>query len=300
MPVNKQTTPAQPAQARYPVMDLFLMPRLTRATYQEKFGEQAPAFDPARRIQRWFFTDVLEGSEDPANELVQFSVWDEQLKKVRPYTCSKLQASTPNLPGKIVYPKWVNPEMTTATLVGPRPEGGEGSNPLNGALLVDSTLAKSVMDEINAALRMDFQLEYPPDPWPWHIVWGSETRRNVNFRSASDPNNVVGAIWFVKNRFAAGVGAPGNWVKTDLGSASFVPDVFPDGETDVRPEIPMPMRQLFPNERIDCTPFGCIMVRTDLTQNDPGPGTGALTSAQDSLLKQIATNVGLIKEKVQA
>ena len=47
---SRPKAPAQPAEARYPVTELQLFPRLTRAEYFERFGEQAPAWDRSLRM----------------------------------------------------------------------------------------------------------------------------------------------------------------------------------------------------------------------------------------------------------
>ncbi|MEN6642586.1 MAG: hypothetical protein ABFE08_09080 [Armatimonadia bacterium] len=288
MPTNERVNPPQPTEQRYSLDRLYVTPRLTRAIYQERYQEQAPPFDPERRIQRWFFTDVLEGSEDPANELVQFTVWDGKFKS---YTCSRLHASTPNLPGALVWPKYENPETTSACLYGPISEVENGFAPLSGRLLVDPAKAKAVLDEINKDLGTKYTMSYPADPWPWKIVWGTETRRSINF---VQDNETIGASPLLDDRFKNGVGSPGKWVKSDSGGPQFIADTPPTGESDLRPEVPMVVRPLLPNERIE-SGFGGLLhiVRTDLSQDEPGPGTGALTVAQDTRLKAVATKLGV-------
>lgn len=293
MPTSNRLNPPQPKDPRYSLDKLYLMPRLTRAKYQELYQEQAPVFDPTRRIQRWFFTDIP--SEDPANELVQFTIWDDAQKKMKPFTCSVEQASTPNLPGNLVYPKYVNSETTSAKLFGPLGESGEGYAPMNGTYLTDPATTKAIMDEINKALGMSLTLEYASDPWPWKYVWGSETRRNINL---VEGDIRMSAAFVLIDRFEKGVGSPGKWIKADTGEPQWVPDNPPTGEADLRPEIPMVCRPLLLNERVDCTPFGCAVVRTDLTTNETGPGTGGLTVAQDGRLKTIESDVKSILEKM--
>lgn len=194
-----------------------------------------------------------------------------------------------------MWPKYENPETTSAKLYGPTGDAGDGYSPMNGRWLVNPTMAKSVLDEINKALNLTGTMSYPPDPWPWKVVWGSETRRNINFEFGSE---VMNAATVLEERFKNGIGSPGQWVKGSSGQPQFVPDNPPTGEADLRPEIPMVVRPLLPNERVDCNPFGCVVTRTDLTTNEPAPGTGSLTVAQDARLKTIESDVKTILGKM--
>ncbi len=291
MPISNPVIPAQPDEARYGVEKLFTSPRLTRAVYQEMHGEQAPAYDPKRQIKRWFFTDVLEGSTDPANELCEIQVWDSTKKVIRKMAMTKREAATPNLPGVLVWPKYVNTVATLAVVVGPDGDRLQ----ISGETLVDLTLARSVVSEINAQCGTAFALAAAGDPWPWKIVWGMEPRRRMNI---SNGNAEFDAAAVLSNRFAKGVGSPGRWSLGSDGGPGFVPDVPIDGEQDVRPEVQMPCRSLLPNERFETVTFGGrggLVVRTDLTQHEPAPGTGQLTTAQDTILKQIAADTTAIR-----
>ncbi len=296
MPISNPIIPAQPNEARYGVEKLFTSPRLTRATYQQIYGEQAPAYDPKKQIKRWFFTDVLEGSADPANELCEIQVWDGTKKAIRKIAMTKEDAATPNLPGVIVWPKYANPTPTPAIVVGP--EGDRIT--LNGASLVDLTLAKTVVAEINAQLGTRFTLVAAGDPWPWKIVWGVESRRRMNISNGSQDFDAAAIL---VDRFERGVGSPGQWSLGSDGGPVFVPGLPIDGEQDVRPEVPMPCRSLLSNEHFETVTFGGmggLVVRTDLTQNESAPGTGQLTTAQDTTLKQIAMDTAAIRKSMGA
>jgi len=292
MPISNPVIPEQPNEGRYGIEKLFTSARLTRAVYQEMYGEQAPAYDPKRQIKRWFFTDVLEGSTDAANELCEIQVWDSTKKAIRRMTMTKQEAATPNLPGVIVWPKYVNPVATLAVIVGPDGERLQ----ISGETLVELGLAKSVVSEINTQCGTAFALVAGGDPWPWKIVWGMEPRRRMNITSGSQEFDAAAVL---RNRFAKGVGSPGQWKLGSDGGPVFVPDVPADGEQDVRPEAPMPCRPLLENERFETVTFGGmggVVVRTDLTQNEPAPGTGQLTAAQDTILRQIGADTAAIRK----
>lgn len=297
MAINKPVVPAQPKDARYGVEKLYLTPVLTREKYFELFGEEAPYYDPARKPKRWFFSDVVEGSEDPANELIQFLVWDPNKRAIVPLIMTKLEASLPNIPGVVKFQEYKNSETTSAKLFGPTGEGGDGYSPLNGRYLVDPIVAGTVLKEINKDLGTKFVAELNPDPWPWKTVYGSETRRNLNFVSGDE---VRSAALVLEHRFRNGLGHPGKWVREKDGELTFELLVVPSGSGDPRPEVNIPVRPLLPNERIESTPFGSTIVRTDLTTNEPAPGTGSLTAAQDALLKTLASDVKYIKAKLDA
>ncbi len=294
MPISNPVIPAQPNEGRYGIERLYTSPRLTRAVYEEMYGEQAPAYDPKRQIKRWFFTDVIEGSSDPANELCEIQIWDSTKKVIRKMTMTKDEAATPNLPGAIVWPKYVNPVATLAVIVGPDGERLQ----LSGETLVDLTLAKPVVTEINTQCGTTFTLTAAGDPWPWKIVWGLEPRRRMNISNGSTEFDAAAVL---RNRFGKGVGSPGQWTISSDGGPVFVADVPVDGEQDVRPEVPMPCRALLANERFEEVTFagmGGVVVRTDLTQDEPAPGTGQLTAAQDTILKQIGADTAAIRKSM--
>jgi len=286
MPIsNTPRTLPQPLTARYGVEALFTSPRLTRAIYQEMYGEQPPAYDASRRIKRWFFTDVLEGSADPENELCEITVYVAPTT-IRSITMTKLEAATPNLPGVTAYPKYINPPESPAVIIAP--SGSTVS--LDGGTLVDLGKAKMVLEEINAQLGTSYTLVPGGDPWPWKIVWGPEPRRLMNI---TDGSNTWSAALLLTMRFRAGLGAPGRWHSLGASGPVFTADVPNAGDQDVRPEIPMPCRQLLPNERFESGFAGLITImRTDLTQDEQGTGTGGLTIAQDKLLRAIGVAVG--------
>ena len=288
MPINNPVIPAQPEEARYGIEKLFTCPRLTRAIYQEMFGEQAPAYDPKKQIKRWFFTNVLDGSADPANELCEIQVWDSTKQAVRKMTMTKLDAATPNLPGVIVWPKYANPVATMAVVIGP--EGDRIT--ISGETLVDLALARSVVNEINASNFVPkFTLVAAGDPWPWKIAWGLESRRRMNISDGTRECDAAVILW---NRFARGVGSPGQWSLGPDGGPVFTPDVPIDGEQDVRPEVPMPCRALLVNERLVVVTFGGLgnlVERIDLNvQSD------SATAKQDAQIKQIAADTQAIRK----
>lgn len=287
MPASNQFVQPQPNEASYPIDRLFLMPRLNRAKYLEIFGEQAPPFDPKRPIQRWFFTDIPV-EEDAAQEIVQFTAWDEAQRKIRSIVVTKAQARTPNLPGAYSYPKYAPPTATPAKMFGPMGDGTDGYVPVSTEYMVDPVLARTVMDEINRDLGLGLEIQEQPDPHPWRIIWGAETRRILNY--AGPGIGPWASAPILRDRFGKGLGSPGKW-KGGKNYVAWAPEVQPTGEVSLLPEVPIPCRRLLPNERLEISPFETVVVRTDLATDRPGPGTGSLTVQQDALLREIAAGV---------
>ena len=238
---SKPKAPAQPAEARYPVTELQLFPRLTRAEYLERFGEQAPAWDRSRRIQRWFDTSVLEeGGGDPRDRIVSYEVFDPQTGLFKRLQMTAAEASVPNLPGALVYPKYqVAP---TRAVLRSTLDGSE--SPLNPAYLCEEAEALAVARELSVNPEGVRQSEFGG---PWRFVWNGETRRlwTVEWKGER-----LQASMLVAQRNGAGVGAPGRW---EMGGAEpvWVPEVITEtGEQDPRPEAPIPVRGLLPGEEV--------------------------------------------------
>ena len=282
MHTTTQSNPKQPDEARYGLERLFPCARLTRATYLQAYGEEAPPYDPTRRIKRWVLP-VQADCKTPERSMRLVDVWDPSLKEVSQIAMSVAEAARPNLPGVASFPKYTPAETTTARMV-----GAGGSQEINGLALADPAAATAIAGEIGRDLGIQVSVQKVPDPWPWVIVWGGETRRNLTLVTST------GQSWdaetLLRQRFAAGVGAPGRWVQGQSG-VTFVPDTPQTGEMDLRPEIPMACRPLLPNERLDFSPFGVAVVRTDLTQDQLAPGTGGLTAAQDAILNKVGRDV---------
>ena len=285
---SNPTVPAPPDAERYPIDKLNLFQRHNRASFQKAFGEQAPPWDRSKPIKRWFDTSVLANSEDPQNDIVSYEGYDSTLtqRKWRRATMTVADAARVNLPGAFVYPKRIV-APTPALLVDPN-----GAHPLNADVLCTQEEAQRLCDELQAEgiqeavsftgpYRLDWQGE---ERRQWCVVWRGEQRS---------------APQLLMHQAANGVGSPGKW-DTTSGSPVWVSFMQDTGEQDVRPEVLMPMRKLYDNERVDASPFGVMVVRTDKTQDQLGPGTGSLTQDQDRLLRSAAAGVALLVQRSSA
>lgn len=286
MALNAPVTPDQPLERRYPVEALYLCPRLTRATYREKFGQEPPPYDPKRRIQRFFFDSYLEGSASPETEVVNFAVVVNGV--MSSLTMTKADLATPNLPGAVVYPKYsiLPTKAVMMDMLG-------GSSPLNADTLLAPQLAELIAGEIRKDLGVTVRVVVKPadEFWPFRIIWNGETRRQVEFEiTKADGSETVtmDAAALARSRYAKGIGCPGKWTWPVGHYMTFVPEIPNEGTQDLRPEVPMPCRPLLQGETLEHSPFGTVVLRTDLVPPDqPAPGTGVLTQEQHARLLRI-------------
>lgn len=287
--------PAQPNAYSYPATELNLFKRYTRFTFQQETGYEAETYDPFRRIKRWADTSALIDETgntypDPANELIQYNTFDLMSGTFKKMVMTRLEASQFNLPGKVVYSKYVNTSTTTAVIISP-----DGSTtPLNGSLFVNTedafAVAKELMNDVPNSLVTVAETPTSQND-PFRVVYGAETRRQMTFTLVF-PNIgypiSMDAASLLQKRFDAGYWAPGKWVVSNTGNPTFVPDTIPDGEQDTRPEVPFPVRSLRSNEVAKPTMVGIWqIIRTDVA--DPGApvtlvgtGSGCVFAGADS------------------
>lgn len=273
MLVSKPVVPEAPAAEVYSVSKLELFPRHTRATYQEAFGEQAPGWNPDRRIKRWFDTSVLEGfTGDAANEVAVYDVFDAASPTgTRRLVLTLAEAATPNLPGKVVYPKHTT-RPAEAVIV-----GGGGEQRLSADGICEYSEAVALATELGLGIEAVTESVLAGE---FSIRWGGETRRPwvIRYKGAQ-----MVAAALLRQKHANGIGAPGHWDLTP-NTPWWIPDNAPTGESDLRPETPMPVRKLRADERLMQGFGGLWMVRRE-TQTGP---------AEADLLEKIAGRVEAI------
>lgn len=257
----KPVVPVPPFEAAYPVEKLNLFPRLTRATYLDLYGVEPPAWDTTRKIKRWFDTSVLEGfSGDIDNEVVAYDVFEpSSATGTRRLVLTLREASTPNLPGAVSYPKYViapTPAVVITPITGER-------TPVNPSYLSLREEAEALARELgveSAAVRESALTGFT-------TAWNGEQRRPwvVEFRGTPHQVSLL-----LQRKYAHGVGAPGRW---DLSGEQpvWAPEQQDTGERDLRPEVPIPMRRLLEFEQLDKpSPFsGWMVQRKDLTPPSP-------------------------------
>lgn len=254
----------------------------TRALYYARTGQQAPPRDTGRQIKRWADSSV---AHLPAGQLVSYKVLrtDESGKlAVMGMTITAGEAAAFNLPGVYTYPRYTI-EPTKALVVSPDGQ----TTPLSPAYLTTEDEAKKLAAEIGSTAPTEnkptgaFSDYFPPEEprRAWVTIWkGAELQCSI----------------YVAMKYANGIGAPGHW-NLDGPAPAWVSEVNKTGAMDTRPEVLIPVRALKANEEIRCTPFGCLVFRTDRgAGTSTGQAAGGLTAGQDALLKRIGADVSNI------
>lgn len=267
-PISAPVVPAQPAKTYYGIQELALFENFTRDTYRAAFGQEAPAFDPARPIQTWFDSTADVSHTGNVSVYKVISRDPDGAWAVRQMVIPAVEAASVNLQGDVRYPAYVV-APTAAT------RGGSSINPSYLSLESDAhTLAAEVgADGIVEEVLQMFPASYPV----------TEPRRVWNLTYKGRFVN-VGLLLLAKN--AKGIGYPGHWDLSGEEPAWVADPAAPNGLDDQRPAREMPVRDLLPNEAIQTGLTGVGILRTDL-QIDSGIANGQFTAADRSMLQAI-------------
>jgi hypothetical protein len=274
---SKPIIPAPPNTPRYPPAELRLFQVFAnRLAYSEATGEEAPDYDPTRRIQRWYDT----------SKSGPYRVWNDAVGAVVPLDLDPALAATPNFPGTRLYQKYVNPPTTLAIMKSPMgPDQG-----IEATLLVNLAYVASVLAEINRDLpNLGARRVVLTDPWPFIVSWNGETRRQVNITAGAVE---MDASRLLIQRFARGLGSPGKWSETSEGTLVWISSLPNEGVMDLRPEVPVPVRDLLAWEHpVKASPMApWEIVNEHLVEM---PEAGGLTAEQDRILRDIARANGV-------
>lgn len=271
----------QPNDPVYGVEELRLFPRHTRATFKEAFGVEPPPYEPTRRIKRWFDSTAMEvPRSDARDEPITYTVHDPgEANGFRTIVMTRGEAAAPNLPGSVVYPKY-QPMESKAWINGPS---------VSAVYPVQYLCLRSEAEAIAAELGVgrDAVREQLLDG-PYVVIWGAEARRAWVFEHNQ---NVLYAETLRRAKFVNGIGAPGHWVDSP-GGPIWQATLADTGEHDLRPEVPIPIRLLNWNERLEAGLGGVWRVRRiDLL------GDQATKESRDAralyLLEQIARRLNV-------
>jgi hypothetical protein len=298
MPTSTPQIPPQPEAPEYPISALRLFERLTRRSYFERFKEQAPPFDPGRPPQHWFDTSERGDLDYKYNGFSEGTI--------RVLAIPAYAARTPNLPGPYSYPEY-RVKITPAVEI--LPDGTvQDISPFRLSTLDQ---AKEIAHEILADLGDHGHHMIQENPIHkgglYTIDWRGESRRIWQVVFNGQPLN-VGQL--LRRKFREGVGAPGHWDTGDdsLPPSELVADTIPrlkwvvevpnTGEDDHRPEVPIPLRALLPDETIvKVNQFGIekYMVTREGSQLRR-PAGGGLTEEQDRRLIGIENDIKRLLE----
>lgn len=274
MIASKPVVPTTPAEATYPVEKLNLFPRLTRATYRELYSVEPPAWDKTRKIKRWFDTSVLEGfTGDIDNEVVAYDVFEpSSTTGTRRLVLTVREASTPNLPGAVSYPKYVV-APTPAVVITPITGERTPVNPEYLSLREEAELLARELGVGPAAIRETTLTGFT-------TAWNGEQRRSWVIEFRGDMHQ---ASMLLRRKYEFGVGAPGRWNLSGQ-QPVWVPEQQDTGERELRPEVPIPMRRLTEVEQLTQNPFsGWVVKRKDLAP-----------PSQDELLQRIDRRIAAV------
>lgn len=290
MPVSLPTPRPQPDASSYPLTELNLFDRLTRAIYKEKYGEQAPVWDKNRRIQRWFDSSAAALPPDEPY-IIEYYAQVGGVTMRRKTVITNAEAATPNLPGRFDYPKYV-----------PAPSGAwtdildSLGKPTGARRYLSNEDLSHYIDAVMIAQQLQSVKGVDSVSDPFETVMGgpyayrfdeTESRRFWNLRINGD--NVVSVGRLLKAKYAFGVGAPGRWI-CDNNYVQWVSDIPVDvGERDLRPEVPIPQRPLKSNERIiEGSPFsGPLVERTDKSETIAKDDAAAMPGRVAEILKRV-------------
>lgn len=242
-----------------PIQTLELFPRYTRVSFEKTFGQQAPEFDPTTPPKFWIATPPVTAP------FTTYTYYDKDPNTGQPrlnqQTLAAAIANAINLPGHAVHPAFTNDPTTTAQAI--TTETGQVSA-VNAARLSTMETADTIANEIEHDLNIKAAVQQETEP-EFQITWNTEKRRLFTIEIPGFPPANVANLAIV--RYAHGVGYPGNWSLNAIGGLVWTDSHQPDGTSDPRPAVPVPMRPLNPGEHVIATPFG-IEVSTDTAPPD--------------------------------
>lgn len=243
--VSVPVIPPPPSEEQFAIALLQTFKRFTRSEFFEFYGTHAPPWNREKPIKRWFDSSV---AGLPAGTRVNYRVFNQSAGAFQIVSMTAEEASSINLPGAMAYPKHhvlPTPARVLNTITG-------AVTPISPSYLCLTEEAQALAKELG-----DFTISEGRMEGPWTFQWNGDPRRMWNVISPS--GNVFNAASLIALRNHAGVGAPGRWDKSG-GEPVWISEIPTDtGEFDPRPEVPIPVRELLPQEVLAQT-FGGIWV----------------------------------------
>jgi hypothetical protein len=283
------TYKAQPDLAAYG-LDALEAKTFDRSSYLKECGEQAPPWDPKRRIQRWADS---RAANRPPSEMYVYYIHEQQPGGVqlRQLMITNAEACKINLPGAYVYPMpVVKPSGAWNAITN---EQGEevGKNVITPQALSDRFDALKLIEELR---RDGITVDSSPVEASGSGVYAvrydlGETRRVWNVVINGGGQN---AGLLLEQRNKQGIGAPGKWVSAMFGGGVvWQPMPVETALLDTRPPVPAPMRELLSNEAYRVAGFSVGIKRTDKVET-------VTVDNQSNLAANVAETLRLVKELV--
>jgi hypothetical protein len=270
IPRSEPIAPAQPALDSYGFRELALFKTYTRDSIRSAYGLEIPAFDPTRLIKTWF--DSTIDTSQPDNIVIYKIIGPDSKGQWGPrqLVVPAGEAATLNLPGSILYPPYVVAPTTAA-------------RGINSVIWPETLSLRSQADALLAELGLsNLELSDEGAGSVFPVNYGDEPRRQWFFVYNGEVHSIGGLLG---NKNANGVGYPGHWSVGN--TVEWIPDPpAPTGLQDVRPPREVPVRDLLPNEKINMTLMGPVIVRTDRLQAQ-AQASGLFTDLDRQALKDI-------------
>lgn len=283
-PVSTPVTPSIPAETLYPASRLNLFTEYDRASFKAAFGIDPPTFDDRKPQKNWFDTDNASGDTIHFGyyELVDGQVVRQTL------TLSAADAATVNIWGIHSYPAW-NPPPSNVTHFGGPVAPAELCTPKEANELaweLDPQGTLGIKDHVTV-IELQFDdgsntgYMYPPD----------EERRVCMFQYRG---NWLSCGKMIKNKYAAGVGAPGRWDMTSAAEPLWVSTQPISIAPPTLKPVPVPQRELDASQEkplVTSAGMGFVVVREGDPNFNPQATGGGLNNEQDRKLSAIYSAV---------
>lgn len=275
-PVSLPKAPVQPNKSTYGFTELQTLQNFTADSYRATFGIDPPPFDSAKDIKPWFDSSVA--TQKPSN-IVTYQVPGRDIDTGK-YGLLQLaltakEASTVNIPGARLYPPYIV-QPANATRTGP---GRLTPQPLNPDYLSNLAQAQMILADFNAAINKDNlnlgTAGYRTEP---DLGGGFGTSYPIGEIRRMWEVGVIGKIpegdsvtrwinvgFLLKDKYSNGVGAPGHWDMSQE-TPKWITEYDPrtNANDTNHPTTATPVRDLLPNEEIQETLTGAVIIRTDL------------------------------------
>lgn len=238
-PTSLPVVPLEPPGPTYGASALWLFETFSRASYLQKFGVQAPPYDPTRKTKVWF--DTSDPLPDPVSYIV--AVKPGNITQISQITLPVPEARQVNLLGAYQYDTWQL--IPTVAVIVEMPGGVRV--PIDPTMLSSEADAQRIAAEVGGEVsQVAFNQSGFMDDW------GTETRRRY-LVTVPEGSGIPGwqdwAASFLKFR---GGNAPGSWSRRSNGS--FAWQASPDPgvialATQQPASWPVPIRALLPDEQ---------------------------------------------------
>ncbi len=260
----------QPNQEFYGVDVLNLFETYTRAQFEAAGGPLIP-FDPTRPEQDWW--DDTYAAITPTKSASYSAVVSGAggASAIGSFTQTAAQMAAPNFKALPNYPKWT-PAATLAVYNHAAPST---NSPVDPKDLSTAAQAQALLAELGGTSIVDIGANSVTLPNIGQIVFpvtypADDARRLFAVVLSSGKLFNVGQA--LAGKYGAGMGAPGAWVAdaTQSSGLSWQATPVPDGSASAASALPVPCRQLLPNEKLTTSLAGGLgfqstqIQRTDL------------------------------------